>query len=217
VRVVLYGTRADGHAKVCLELIEELADWTCVGCLDDVPANRGNRLHGLSVLGGRERLATLGSEGVDGVVLGFGAGAERLVVLRAAEAAGLHVPPLVHPAASVAPSARIADGAVVLRGALVGDDCAVGEAALVNMGAILTHDVVLGPGVNIGPGAIFAGRCTVEANAQIGAGATLVPDAAVGPGATVGAGAVVLGTVEAATTVLGVPARPSVAASPSSG
>jgi UDP-perosamine 4-acetyltransferase len=208
MRVVLYGSRPDGHAKVCLSTLEALGGWECAGFLDDIASNRGNRLGGLRVLGGRERLASLREEGIEGVVLAFGAARGRRALARVVRAAGLGLPTVVHPAASVAPTARLADGVVVLSGATIGEDVAVGEAALVNVGAILCHDVVVGSGASVGPGAVFAGRSHVGPGAEVGAGATLLPDVVVGENATVGAGAVVVQEVESGATVAGSPARP---------
>jgi UDP-perosamine 4-acetyltransferase len=189
MRVVIYGSRPDGHAKVTLETLA-LLGWSCAGCLDDVAAPGETSLRGLPILGGRDALAGLRERGVEGVVLGFGLGSGRRALIEPIRRAGLALPPLVHPAAHVAGSARIGDGAQVMCGAIVGGDCVVGEAALVNAGAVLEHDVVLGPGATIGPGAVLAGRARVEADAQLGANASVPPDGVVAEGATVAAGAV---------------------------
>jgi sugar O-acyltransferase (sialic acid O-acetyltransferase NeuD family) len=207
MQVVVYGSRADGHAKVCIEALE-LLGWTCIGCLDDYESNQANVCKGHRVIGGRERLAELASQGVDGVVLGFGSGRGRLDLVTPVRKAGLALPVLIHPAAFCSPSASIADGAQVLAGAVVSADARVGAAALVNTGAIVSHDVVVSDGASLAPGVVLAGRSTIGAGAEIGAGATVLPDRVVGEDAVVGAGAVVVHDVPAKTTVAGVPARP---------
>jgi sugar O-acyltransferase (sialic acid O-acetyltransferase NeuD family) len=189
MHVVIYGSRPDGHAKVCLETLE-LLGWTCAGCLDDVAAAGATPLRGLEILGGRDALAGLRERGVEGVVLGFGLGSGRRALVEPIRRAGLALPPLVHPGAHVAASARIGDAAQVMCGAVVGGDCVVGEAALVNAGAVLEHDVLVGPGATIGPGAVLAGRASVEADATLGANASVPPDGLVAEGATVPAGTV---------------------------
>ena len=205
MRVVIYGSREDGHAKVCRYLLREL-HYECAGWLDDEAHDAD--VGGLPVLGGRDALGSIAARGILGVVLGFGDGRGRRALLEPVRSAGLALPPLVHPEASVDPSARVADGAVLLRGAVVGDDVLVGEAALINVGALLTHDVEIAAGASVGPGAVLAGRARVGEDAELGAGAVLLPDAVVGPRAVVGAGAVVTGSVAPGDTVVGVPARP---------
>lgn len=209
MQVVVYGSRFDGHAKVCVNLAAALG-WTCVGLLDDWPENAGNAIGPHAVLGGRDVLPELAARGVDGVVLGFGVGRGRHALVAPVRAAGLALPAAVHPAANVDPTARVGEGAVILRGAVLADDATVGEAVLVNAGAILSHDVTVEDGASLGPGCVLAGRSRVGRHAELGAGVVLLPDAVVGEGAVVGAGAVVVNAVEPGATVVGVPARPLV-------
>ena len=207
MRVVIYGSRQDGHAKVVLRLVRRLG-WECGGCLNDLPGHADDTLDGLPIIGARDALGGLRDQGIEGVVLGFGDGAGRRALLEEVRAAGLALPSLVDPGAQRSESARVGDAAVVLRAAVLGDDVAVGDAALVNVGALLTHDVDVASGASVGPGAVLSGRSRVGRDAQVGAGAVLLPDAEVGDSAVVGAGAVVIGAVAAGTTVVGVPARP---------
>ena len=209
MQVVVYGSRLDGQAKVCVNLAAALG-WTCAGLLDDWPENRGNAIGPHAVLGGRELLPELAARGVEGVLLGFGLGSGRRALIGPVRAAGLALPAAVHPAASVDPSAQVGDGAVVLRGAVLADDARVGEAVLVNAGTILSHDVTVEDGASLGPGCVLAGRSRVGRDAELGAGVVLLPDAVVGEGAVVGAGAVVVHAVEPGATVVGIPARPLV-------
>lgn len=200
----MYGSREDGHAKVCLALMDRLG-LECVGVLDDFSAEK--EAFGRPILGGIDELGGLRDLGVEAVVLGFGSGSGRSALVEPIRAAGLELPALVDPDAKVDDSAVVADGAVVLRGALVGEDARIGEAALVNAGAILTHDVRVDAGASVGPGAVLAGRARVCANVELGAGAVLLPDAVVGEESVVAAGAVVTGSVDPGVTVGGVPAR----------
>jgi sugar O-acyltransferase (sialic acid O-acetyltransferase NeuD family) len=204
-RIAIYGSRQNGHAKVCLALVRRLG-LRCVGLLDDFSAER--MAFGLPILGGRGELAALRQNGVDAILLGFGDGPGRRALIEPVRSAGLELVTLVDPDASIDETAAIGAGAVVLRGALVGEDVDIGEAALVNMGAILAHDVRVGPGASIGPGAVLSGRSRVEAGVELGAGAVLLPDAVVAEGAVVAAGAVVTDSVAPGAKVGGIPARP---------
>lgn len=207
-RVVVYGSREDGHAKVVLETLVAMGGLVCVGCLDDVPDNRGRRLRGLAVLGGRESLPGLTASGIEGVVFGFGEGAGRRALLEPILSAGLLLPLVVHPRAVVAARVSCGEGTQILAGALLQPDCRLGRAVLVNTGAIVEHDCVLEDGVTVGPGACLTGRVRVGEEALIGAGAVVLPDLRIGSGAAIGAGAVVTRDVPAGARMAGVPARP---------
>jgi sugar O-acyltransferase (sialic acid O-acetyltransferase NeuD family) len=208
MRVVVYGSRPDGHANVVLQVLLDAADLEVVGLIDDWPENAGRTIGALEVLGGSADLTRLAGEGVDGVLLGFGAAKGRGAIVRAVEAAGLALPILVHPSARVTASATLAAGAQVLAGAYIGPNAQLGRGALLNTGAIVEHDVRLGDCSVVGPGAVLAGRVRVDESVEVGSGAVLIPDVEVSAGATVGAGAVVTRSVAAGATVVGVPARP---------
>lgn len=207
MRVVLYGSRPDGHASVVLEMLAG-AGMEVVGLVDDWPENAGRKIGALEVVGASADLPRLAAEGVEGALLGFGAAPGREAIVAAVAAAGLALPTLVHPSAQIAASAELADGVQVLARAYVGPKARVGRGCLVNTGAIVEHDVSLGDYSVVDPGAVLTGRARVGESVEIGSGAVLIPDSEVGPGATVGAGAVVTRPVAAGQTVVGVPARP---------
>jgi sugar O-acyltransferase (sialic acid O-acetyltransferase NeuD family) len=206
MRLAVYGSRPDGHANVVLDLFADEHEF--VGLLDDWPENAERTIGALRVIGGTADLPRLAEDGLEGVVLGFGASRGRKQVLAAIEDAGLALPVLVHSTAFVAASAQLAPGAQVMPQASVGPQARVGRGVLVNTGATLDHDVVVADGSVIDPGAVLTGRVRIGSEVEVGSGAVLVPDSIVGDGATVGAGAVVVRPVEAGATVVGVPARP---------
>ena len=208
MRVVLYGSRPDGHARVVLEVLLAERAFEVIGLIDDVPANAERSIGEMRVVGSRKDLRRLRNEGVEGVVVGFGSASGRVAVADAIEEAGLALPVLVHPSAYVAPSASLERGAQVLPQASVGPGARLGRCALLNTGATVEHDVVVCDCAVVDPGAVLAGRAEVGSSAEIGAGAVLLPDVEVGARAVVGAGAVVTRPVAEADTVVGVPARP---------
>jgi len=209
VRAALYGSRPDGHANVVLEVFGgEESGMEIVGLIDDWAENAGRRIGELEVIGAAADLARLAGEGLEGVLLGFGAAKGRREAVDAVEAAGLKLPVLVHATAHVAASASLAAGAQVLPNASVGPNARIGRGALVNTGAVVEHDVSLEDCSVVDPGAVLTGRVRVGPSVEIGSGAVLIPDVEIGGGATVGAGAVVIGDVPEGVTVVGVPARP---------
>jgi sugar O-acyltransferase (sialic acid O-acetyltransferase NeuD family) len=100
-------------------------------------------------------------------------------------------------------------GIVIHRQVAISSYSAIRNHVIINRGALIGHHVNIAPFVTIGPGAILCGRVRVDTCAVIGAGAVVLEDRHVGEGAMVGAGAVVTRDVSPHTTVIGVPARPT--------
>ena len=208
MRVALYGSRPDGHAKVVLDVLGAPCELEVVGLIDDWPENAQREVRSIGVIGGAAELPRLAAEGeIEGVVLGFGAAQGREEAVSAVVAAGLSLPTLVHPSAYVASTATLCEGVQVLPNAVVGAEARVGRGGLVNTAAVLDHDVRVGDYAVVNPGAVLTGRVRVGAASEIGAGAVAIPDVSIGTEATVGAGAVVIRDVPDGITVAGVPAR----------
>lgn len=209
--IKVVGLGAGGHAQVLLELLAQDPRWDVVGLLDPNPALHGKLVGGAKVLGDDTLLPDLARQGVRGFFVGVGSVGstqvrQRLFAL--ARSVGMEPIPIVHPTAWIAPSAQIGPGATILAGAMVNTGAVLGENVLVNTGAIVEHDCVLEDHVHVATGARLASTVHVGAGAHIGVGATVRQCIRIGANAVVGAGAVVVKDAPAATTVVGVPARP---------
>ena len=109
--------------------------------------------------------------------------------------------------AVVSPFATIGLGVNIMQHTLVSPTARLGEGVLLNAGAAVHHDSIIGEYCELSPGARVLGRCQLGYGCRVGAMAVILSDIVVGNNAIIGAGAVVTRTVEAGTTVVGVPAR----------
>lgn len=212
---------AGGHGKVVAESALA-AGWRAVRFFDDrVPA--GTRVCGWPVIGplpaalafthggdtesASDAHARRESGPMAGVVA-IGDNSIRLAWVERLERAGLAVPTIIAPSATISPRATIGAGTVIIAGAIVAVDAVIGRAVIINTAASIDHECVVEQGVHISPGARIGGGVTIGARAWIGMGASIRHGIKIGPDAIVGIGAAVVHDVEPGTTVVGVPARP---------
>ncbi len=106
---------------------------------------------------------------------------------------------------------ELGSGIDVMHRVLLTTHVTVGRGTLINAGCTLSHDVQVGNYCELGPGALLTGSVQVGDETLIGAGAVVLPGVHIGRRVTVAAGAVVTKNVHDGVTVMGVPARPSVA------
>lgn len=195
--VVVFG--GGGHGMVVIELLGAVDGWSVHGVIDE-RLGPGTEVLGVPVLGGADVLGRLADDGVTmaaNAVGGLSRVSDRVQVFDVLLAAGLALPPLVHPSAVVEPSATVGAGAHVLARSYVGSAVDVGFGAIVNTAAVVSHGCTLGRCANVSPGALLAGDVTVGAEALIGMGVTVNLGVTVGEGARVGNGAVVKSDVPA--------------------
>jgi acetyltransferase EpsM len=206
-RTVIFGARADGSARVLLDIVRCEGRHEVTGFLDDDVSRHGTRIDGLPVLVGADRFAELRAEGIRGIAFALGSNSGRHALLERARAAGLEPITAVHPRAVVAAGVRVGAGVWMAAGAIVNPGATIGDGAVINTGATIDHDCRIGDYANISPGCHLSGRTSIGRYAYLGTGAITLPDAVIGDYAIGAAGAVVLKSVPAGCTVAGVPAR----------
>ena len=203
--VIMIG--AGGHARVCLEALQDDERHTVVGALSQDGA--GVAALGVPMLGHEGELQRLIDErGIDAAFVAIGDNAARRRVAERCVEAGLSLTVAVSRYAMLSRTAEVTEGVAILPGAVVNAATRIGEGTIVNTNASVDHDGVIGAYAHIAPGVAIGGNVTIGALAMIGTGARVLPGLTVGEGATVGAGAVVRHDVAPGDTVVGVPARP---------
>lgn len=204
-RIYLWG--AGGHAKVVADVARAMGIQV-IGFIDETHTRHGQDYYGAKILGGEKWLLSSQADRTCEVFVAIGNNTARLRCLDTAIHAGLSVPVLVHPSATISPTARVAAGTVVMAGAIVQADTVIGLGGIINTGASIDHDGILGQAVHIAPGGRIAGQVTVGDRTLIGVGAAVIPQIHIGHDCVVGAGAAVVSDVQNGQTVAGVPARP---------
>lgn len=208
MNIVIVGARADGHAKVVLEILLSMNRYTVAGFIDDDPSKKGQTIRNYPILGSMAELPELIKQHtITGGMVAIGHNAMRRKLSADLEKLGLELVNAIHPTSHFDSDVVIGKGCYIGQGVMVVTGSVIGNAVNIHTGTTIDHDNILADGANLGPGVHTAGRVKIGQDAFLGAGTIVIPDGSVGEGAITGAGSVVLKHVDAYTQVLGIPAK----------
>lgn len=193
----LYG--AGGHAKVVIDILEQL-DIKIEAVIDDdellnsimgYPVYRKDFLS--SVDPQSEVLVTIGNNEIR---------------KRIAENVGLSIcNTIVHPSAIISKYAEVGEGTVIIQGAILQAEAKIGSHCIVNTGATVGHECVVSDYVHIASNATLCGNVSVGECSWVGAGSVVIPGIKIGRNCMIGAGSVVVKDIPDNVVVYGNPAK----------
>lgn len=204
-KIVVFG--AGGHAKVVLDVLQQVGRYAVAGLLDDNVELKGAIRFGHSILGGRAQFASLRAEGLTRLIIGLGDNRNRQSVFDEAVKAGFEPISVIHPSAQIGGRVSIGPGSLLVAGSVINVDAVIDVNVIVNTGATVDHDCQIGAHVHLSPGVHLAGRVTVGDLTHIGIGSVVLPNLKIGRACIVGAGSVVCEDVPDGVVVAGNPAR----------
>ena len=189
---------AGGHARSCIDVLEQEGLNRIVGLLDNRLTKIGENVLGYPILGSDEILITVRNSATHVLVcIGQVRDVEpRVRVFNYAKELGYKGAIVISPRASVSASSIIRDGTVVMHGAIVNAGAVIGENCIVNTHAIIEHDVEVGDHCHISTGAILNGGVQVGSGSFVGSGATISNDIIVGKNCFIPLGARVINHVD---------------------
>ena len=198
-----------GHAKVVVDLIQQLDCFEVLGIVDVDKNKIGSSILGVDIMGSDEMLSEFPPKEVC-LANGIGAvGSDSLhgKIFEKFSRRGYQFPVLSHPSAIVSSSVVMHEGVQIMAGSVVQAGVIVHKNAIINTRASVDHDCVIGSSVHIAPGVVLSGGVHIGANVHIGTGAVVIENIYIGESSLVGAGSVVICDVPSFVRVVGVPAK----------
>ena len=192
MKIDIYG--AKGHAKVIVELLEEI-EYKIKYIYDDDLSIIS--LFNYSVI----HEFTMSSNLI--ISIGDNEIRKKLVDKLKVE----NYPILIHPKTSISKRAKIAEGTVVMSGVSVNSEVKIGKHCIINTNASVDHECIISDYVHISPNAALAGNVEVGEGTHIGIGSSIIQGIKIGKWCTIGAGAVIIKDVPDGATVVGNPGR----------
>lgn len=195
---MVYLIGASGHAKVIIEIFEDLE--IQIGGLQD-PDPEIKSLLGYEVY---ERLPTSFNPKVDDIIISIGNNAIRK---RVASSGNYNWTSAFHLGATISKRSTIGEGTVIMAGASINSSCEIGNHVIINTNASIDHDCILENYVHISPNAALAGNVQIGEGTHVGMGACIIQGVKIGKWCTIGAGAVIIKDIPDGCTVVGNPGK----------
>ena len=205
--LAIYGAGGFGRETSWLiQQINQVQDqWNLLGFFDD-GVIQGKLVDDLPVLGGLAELNTWGTS-LD-LVVAIADPQARGKLVSSISNKHVHFPLLIHPSANTgAIGNSFGKGSIITAGVILTTGIHLGDFVIVNLSSTIGHDVRIGKFSTLMPSCSISGNVAIDEGVLIGTGARTLQNLSIGKNAVVGAGAVVLESVEADTTVAGVPAK----------
>jgi len=172
---------AGGHARACIDVIEQSNRFTIVGLIG-TPDEVGGLVLGYSIVGSDDDLgARASTAGAAIVAIGQIKTPEpRIRVFGLLKLSGCDLPVIISPLAYVSRHSFVGEGSIVMHGAVVNAGARIGRNCIVNSNALVEHDcdvaddchiatsAAVNSGVRIGAGTFIGSNSSVRQGAQIG-------------------------------------------------
>ena len=195
---------AGGHARSCIEVIEQEKKYRIVG-LVGLEQELGYKHLGYEVIATDKTLQGL-SKDCPFALISVGqilTSELRIKLYIDALNAGFKFPTIISPKAYVSPHATIGKGSIVMHGAVINSGVIIGENCIINTNSLVEHDSKIDDHCHISTGAILNGEVLIQSGSFIGSGSIIRESITVGANSIIGMGLTVRTNISSNSKFLG--------------
>jgi len=197
---------AGGHSKVCIETAQSMG-YKIKAVFDDDENKRGNKVVGISVIGGTRELLDNYPPNEYELFIAIGNNRTRMEKYEFFKNEGYEFATLIHPFSFVSKTVKIGENVLIMPGVVVNSSTIISDNIILNTSCTIDHDCRIMPHVHIAPGVNLAGSVFVGTGSFLGIGCKVIQEVKIANWNIVGAGAVVIEDTEDFGVYVGVPAK----------
>ncbi|MCD6545794.1 MAG: acetyltransferase [Thermotogae bacterium] len=197
---------AGGHSKVCIETAQSMG-YKIKAVFDDDENKRGNKVVGISVIGGTRELLDNYPPNEYELFIAIGNNRTRMEKYEFFKNEGYEFATLIHPFSFVSKTVKIGENVLIMPGVVVNSSTIISDNVILNTSCSVDHDCRIMPHVHIAPGVNLAGSVFVGTGSFLGIGCKVIQEVKIANWNIVGAGAVVIEDTEDFGVYVGVPAK----------
>ena len=168
-KLILYG--AGGHAKSCIDIIENQKKYKIVGLIGKID-ELNKKVLGYKVIGTDKDLLKL-RKITKNIILAIGPIKKNELIKKKflkLKLLGFNFPKVISPTSYVSKHASIGDGSIIFNKCIINAGASIGKNCVINSGTIIEHDVKISNHCNISTSITINGNVEVGENSFIGSG-----------------------------------------------
>jgi sugar O-acyltransferase (sialic acid O-acetyltransferase NeuD family) len=188
--IILLG--AGGHAKSCIDVIEQHGDFDIIGLLGS-SEQVGGQLLGYPIVGVDSELSGFRSH-CDFALVTVGqikSPKTRVKLFNLLLQNGFIPPTIISPHAYVSPHVEIGSGTMVMHGAVVNAGAKIGDNCIINSHSLIEHDTVIGEHCHISTASILNGGVRVGHETFVGSSSVIRELVTINPKSIIGMGQII--------------------------
>ncbi len=160
---------AGGHAKSCIDIIENQNKYHIFGIIDK--SNKKNFM-GYKVLGNDKKLEFY-SKKIKDIVIAIGQiknFEKRFEIFKKCKTLGFRLPIIKSKNSYISKNVIIGEGTLIFHNVIINSQAKIGKNCIINTRSLIEHDVEIGNNCHISTGSILNGSAKVGDNSFIGSG-----------------------------------------------
>ncbi|MEZ2441268.1 acetyltransferase [Chitinophaga sp. RCC_12] len=195
-----------GHAKSCIDIIEESGNFTIEGIID-VPDKLDSQVLGYRVIGNDNDIAGLIKQGYWFLItIGqIKSALPRTKIWQLLSSNNANIATVISPLSHVSKYAIVNKGSIIMHGAYINAGAVIGCNAIINTRAVIEHDSTIGDHCHISTGVLVNGSCKIGEEVFVGSGATINHGVSIVNDVRIGSGSLVHKNIKEPGTYIGVP------------
>jgi len=190
-----------GHAKVVIDIINEINNYIIIGIFDD---NKTGYIYDIPIIGKINEILIYKDQ-IDCFIIAIGNDMIRKKIYE--NNIDLYWETLIHPKSIVSKKASIECGSIVCAGAIIQTEVKIGKHCIINTGSSIDHESIINDFTSICPKATICGQVKIGSCTFIGASVTIIQCLNIGNNCIVGAGSVIIRDINDFSKVVGNPGK----------
>tara|TARA_Y100000590_G_scaffold344944_1_gene394474 strand:- start:2742 stop:3320 length:579 start_codon:yes stop_codon:yes gene_type:complete len=169
-KIIIIG--AGGHAKSCIDVIENQGKYNIYGIIDK---GDKKKLLNYKILGNEKILPSIRKK-IDYAFIAIGHlrdNSVRRKIQKLLKKYSFKLPIIVSKKAHISKNSKIGEGTIVMHNCLVNSCARIGKNCIINSGAVIEHDSIIEDNVHVSTNSTVNGSVLVGQNSFIGSGSVI--------------------------------------------